>query len=109
MTYQPSRDAIPQIDIFDPTFDRVQHAMEMATQRQAVIAHNIANADTPGYQAMKFDDELQQAVKRLENPSVNIEEEMASLTDNSLRYSSYVKLLSTKLNILKTIASQGRK
>ena len=105
----PNRDAVPRLGIFDPTFDRVQQAMEIATKRQAVIAHNLANADTPGYHALKFDDQLEQAVKRLENPTVNIEEEMASMTENSIRYSSYVKLLSTKLNILKTIASQGRK
>ncbi|MBU0686348.1 MAG: flagellar basal body protein [Candidatus Margulisbacteria bacterium] len=99
----------PSVEIFDSTFDKVQKAMEVATKRQAVIAHNVANADTPGFQALKFDEVLQKAVARTEQPSINLEEEMAALTQNSTRYSSYVKLMSSKLNILKTIASQGRK
>ena len=104
-----ARDAFPKVQVFDNTFDRVQHAMEVATQQQAVIAHNIANAGTPGYQALKFDDVLNKAVLRLEKPQVNLEEEMADLSENSVRYSSYVKIMSSKINVLKTIASQGRK
>ena len=109
MAYQPGSGVYPRVEVFDGTFDRMEKAMEIATKRQAVIAHNIANADTPGYQALTFDNELQKAVTRLEQPSVNLEEEMAALTENSVAYSSYIKMMSTKLNVLKSVASQGRR
>lgn len=83
--------------------------MEIATRRQEVIAHNIANAKTPGYEALTFDEELMQAVKRLDRKEVVLEEELAALTENSIKYSTYVKLLSSKINVLRTIATQGRR
>lgn len=83
--------------------------MEIATRRQEVITHNIANAKTPGYQAMTFDEQLMRAVKRADKKDINMEEELASLTENSIKYSAYVKLLSTKINTIRTIATQGRR
>jgi len=97
------------IKIFDDSFNQLERAMEISTRRQEIIAHNIANAKTPGYEALTFDEELMQAVKRADNREVVLEEELSSLTKNSIKYSSYVKLLSSKLNMLKTIASQGRR
>ena len=95
--------------IFDDTFFNLQKAMHVATKRQTVIAQNIANADTPGYEALEFDEVLDKAVKRADRKKVVLEEEMASLSDNSVKYSAYVKLLSTKISILRTVATQGKK
>jgi flagellar basal body rod protein FlgB len=97
------------VEIFDPTFGNLERSMEIATRRQEVISHNIANADTPGYEALTFDEQLMRAVKRLDKKRVVLEEEMASLTENSIKYSSYVKLLSTKINVLRNIVTQGRR
>ncbi len=97
------------VEIFDPTFGNLERAMEIATRRQEVISHNIANADTPGYEALTFDEQLMRAVKRLDKKRVVLEEEMAALTENSIKYSSYVKLLSTKVNVLRNIVTQGRR
>jgi len=97
------------IHIFDPSFDRLQKAMEIAARRQEVITHNIANAKTPGYNALDFDEELMNAVARQEKNKVVLEDELSALTDNSIKYSSYVKLLSSKINNLRTIATQGRR
>lgn len=83
--------------------------MEIATRWQEVISHNIANANTPGYEALTFDEQLMQAVKRQDQKRVVLEEELADLTENSVKYSSYVKMLSTKFNVLRTIAAQGRR
>ena len=96
-------------EIFDVTFGSLERAMEVATRQQEVIAHNIANVKTPGYEALTFDEQLMRAVKRLDRKQVVLEEEMAALTENSIKYSSYVKLLSTKINVLRTIATQGRR
>lgn len=95
--------------MFDVTFGSLEKAMQIATQKQAVIAHNIANAKTPGYEPMTFDEELMQAVKRMDKKSVVLEEELAALTENSVKYSALVKLMSAKVNVLKTIATQGRR
>jgi len=95
--------------MFDQTFLNLEKTMKVSSARQSVIAHNLANANTPGYEPMDFDAELGKAVKRQDKKRVIIEEEMAALTDNSIKYSSYVKLLTSKMNILRTIATQGRK
>ncbi|MCX5726792.1 MAG: flagellar basal body protein [Candidatus Saganbacteria bacterium] len=95
--------------IFDDTFLNLQKAMHVASKRQTVIAQNIANADTPGYVALEFDEVLDKAVKRAGAKNVVLEEEMASLSDNSIKYSAYVKLLSSKINILRNVASQGKR
>lgn len=83
--------------------------MEIATRRQEVIAHNIANANTPGFEPQTFDEQLMKAVKRTEQQEVNLEQELSSLTENSIQYSSYIKLMTSKFNILRTIATQGRR
>ena len=100
---------MPDLVMFDNTFDNLERAMNVSTKVQAVIAHNIANANTPGYVAMDFDEVLGMAVKRADKKGVVIEEEMASLAENSVKYSAYVKLISSKLTTLRTIATQGRK
>lgn len=100
---------IESVGLFDEQFKNLERSMEIATRWQEVITHNIANAKTPGYEALTFDEELMQAVKRLDHRDVVLEEELSALTRNSVKYSSYVKLLSSKINVLKTIAAQGRR
>lgn len=95
--------------IFDETFDRLQREMQIATLRQSVIAQNIANAKTPGYIAKSFDEELMKAVERLDSKDVVLEQELADLADNQMKYTSYVKIMTSKLNILRSIATQGRR
>ena len=97
------------VGMFDEPFEALERSMQIAAQRQAVIAQNIANAQTPGYEPLAFDEQLMRAVKRLDNKKVVLEEELAALTENSVKYSAYVKLLSSKINVLRTIATQGRR
>lgn len=97
------------VGIFDESFEKLEKAMQRASLRQAVFAHNIANANTPDYVALDFDEELGRAVERQDQKKVVLEDELSRLTKNSIEYSTYVKLLSSKINILKTIATQGRR
>ena len=83
--------------------------MQISAKKQEVIAHNIANANTPGYEALTFDEQLMKAVKRMDNQQVVLEDELAALTENSTRYSAYVKLITSKISILRSIATQGRR
>jgi len=98
-----------ELSIFDPTFDNLTRAVDVSAQIQATRAHNIANSNTPGYEAMEFDAELGKAVKRADKKEVILEEEIAAMTENSIKYSAYIKFLSSKLNILRSIVTQGRK
>ena len=97
------------VEMFDAQFNQLERSMEISARWQEVISHNIANAKTPGFEALTFDEHLMRAVKRSDQKDVVLEDEMAALADNSVKYSSYVKLLSSKINVLKNIASQGRR
>ncbi|MCU0641387.1 MAG: flagellar basal body protein [Candidatus Margulisbacteria bacterium] len=97
------------VEIFDSSFGGLERAMQVATQRQMVIAQNIANAKTPGYRAMTFDEQLMKAVERAERRDVVLEDELSALTENSVKYSAVTKLMTAKLNVLKTIVTQGRR
>ena len=97
------------MEIYDQTFDSLERSMKVAAMKQAVIAQNIANAKTPGYEAMTFDEQLNMAVKRQDKKNVQIEDEMAELAKNSGQYSAYVKLLTSKISVLRTIATQGKR
>lgn len=56
--------------ITDRTISVLQKSLDLRSQKQQVIAGNIANADTPGYSArkMSFEDNLRQA---LETPKLS--------------------------------------
>ncbi len=97
------------LEIYDATFDSLERAMRTAAMKQAVIAQNIANAKTPGYVAMSFDEELNKAVRRQDKKDVTLEDEMAALAENSGRYSAFVKLMTSKIGVLRTIATQGKR
>lgn len=43
------------IKVFDNTFQALAKSLDLRSQRQVVISSNIANADTPGYQAQTLD------------------------------------------------------
>ena len=97
------------MEIYDQTFDSLERAMKVAAMKQAVIAQNIANAKTPGYEALTFDEQLGKAVKRQDKKDVTMEDEMAELAKNSGQYTAYVKLLTSKIGVLRTIATQGKR
>ncbi|OGC21145.1 hypothetical protein A3J90_02420 [candidate division WOR-1 bacterium RIFOXYC2_FULL_37_10] len=95
--------------MFDHTFNVLKESMETTVIQQEIAANNLANINTPGYEPLEFDKELKIAIKRLDKKKVILEDEMNEISQNALKYSSLVKLLSQKINILKTIASQGRR
>ena len=100
---------VEPIELFDMAFRDLERAAQIATARQEVITHNVANAGIPGYEPMAFDEELMKAVKRSDRKQIVLEEELAALTDNSVKYSSYVKLMSSKLSVMRFIATQGKR
>lgn len=43
------------IKVFDRTFDALSKSLDLRSQQQTVISSNIANSDTPGYEAKELD------------------------------------------------------
>ncbi len=70
------------IDRLDAALRFQQEALSLRTQRQSVIASNIAHADTPGYKARDFDfsSTLAQTMERGRRP------EGVSLSTTSVRH-----------------------
>jgi flagellar basal body rod protein FlgB len=96
------------MEIVDGTYLNLERAIEKATKKQAVIAQNIANINNPNYEALEFDEVLDKAVKRADK-KVILEEEMAALSRNSIEHSAYIKLLASKVNVMHSVVTQGRK
>jgi flagellar basal-body rod protein FlgB len=93
-----------------------------------ILATNIANVETPGYKEKQIDfmAELEKTGVRTENitvsekmesegyhsidgNTVNIEDQMVKLAENSMMFSSFVKLISKKLSMMKYAINEGRR
>lgn len=115
----------------DHEFKILEKIAQAADMRQKVIASNIANADTPGYKAtdLVFNDILSNEQVKLStsdpkhiagstngvsgklvidsNPSwgdgnnVELDVEMAKMTENSLIYNAAITLMEAKIRMFK--------
>lgn len=124
--------------IFDNTTLVLGRAAQFASQRQVLIANNVANADTPGFirQDMAFKDQLAAAIDgprsggrtereevlraqgrtytefptslRMDGNSVNMDTEMARLSENALEYVALMNILGRKVDMVKTVLRTGR-
>ncbi len=123
-------------DMFDKTTRALGASLTLRQTRNNVISANIANAETPNYQAKKMDFEnalaralsvedqggaTSSAIGRVgaeiyENPdvavnndgnTVDMDKEMASLAENSLMYKAAVQLINKKMATLKYAATDG--
>lgn len=114
--------------LFETNLDVLSKAMDMYLLKHAVIADNIANAETPGFKARRvdFEAELSRAVDAVASgdtgrdiasvlPSiyqdadsgrgqdlntVDMDREMADLAKNDLRYSAATQAVSKKFALL---------
>ncbi len=116
----------------DKGFNLLHKVVHAASERQKVIASNIANADTPGYKAkdVKFGNFVEQAGKLMktdpkhissgpggnpsanvtveENPSwgdgnnVELNNEVAKMTENSMLHNAAVTILAKKIKMYRT-------
>ena len=124
------------MELFDVTFKTLDLALGAAGKRQEVLANNLANVNTPGYKRLEvdFDGVLAKAVDaartgdrnaldalrpgvsgddsvavRADGNSVDVDQEMAFLAENNIRYNALVQLSQSKLNTLKYVISDGRR
>jgi flagellar basal-body rod protein FlgB len=106
----------------DLTISTVHTALRGLTQRQKVIANNIANVETPGFVAQKvsFEDSLRAAVTmgspqaanvavtssdhyaNVNGNNVQLDDETVSLVDTGLQYQLMVEAMNAKFGLLRT-------
>lgn len=118
------------MSLFGSTMDMLRQAAVFSTRRHELLAQNIANADTPGWEArdVAFAHELSLAqqvralsasalgapdldlrlIERLDSVvapdgnSVNIDRQMTRVAQNTLYHSAVLQLLNSQFRALKT-------
>jgi flagellar basal-body rod protein FlgB len=112
--------------LFDSTSNLLQQAMLGSSAREAALANNIANANTPGYRRLDVDFHaaMEQAIAdgggeaggnvdftpvpdgtgpvRADGGNVDPDLEMALLAQNSLEYQALAAIQKTRMHILDT-------
>ena len=114
------------MNLFDTTQLGLERAISGVGMRQATLAGNIANANTPGYQRRDVDfhktlsaamDAGSGAVKavtfepktsrggamRADGNSVDMDTEMAKLSENSVGYQALISIAHARLAMLQTV------
>jgi flagellar basal-body rod protein FlgB len=109
----------------DPTMQGLQFALNSLSQRQQVIANNIANAQTPGFAAqdVSFEDQLSSILSgsagggansqgtvvtaadltsSLDGNRVDLESQMSKVTETNLMYDALAQLTADRMGILNT-------
>src|SRR3954462_13236807 len=129
MAVTRSRDGLADPSLPVPLYDNTQLALERAisgaSMRQEVLANNLANAETPGFQRsdVDFHTTLSQAMKagdptaienatfqpqkdnqvlRADGNGVDIDTESANLAKNSLEYDALISVARARIGILKS-------
>jgi flagellar basal-body rod protein FlgB len=115
--------------MLDPLFTQLDHYLTLVSQRQKLVASNIANADTPGYQTKDFDFESQlnaalqspaganlppalaTAVPGLrvknDGNNVDLDRESRLLSENAMRFNLATNFLRSDLKDMHTAISGG--
>jgi flagellar basal-body rod protein FlgB len=116
------------MQLFDTTFVALERAIAGSALRHEVLASNIANANTPGYQRqdVDFHSALEAALRgnastgaigaigfeatadgsgpvRVDGSSVDVEREMASLVQNAQEHQALLATLRAHQRILTTV------
>jgi flagellar basal-body rod protein FlgB len=113
------------VSLFDNTQLALERAISGATMRHEVLANNLANAETPGFQRsdVDFHTTLAQAMKtgepaaiettsfepqqenrtlRADGSGVDVDTESANLAKNSLEYDAMISVARARIGILKS-------
>lgn len=118
------------MSVIPSQFDLIRNLLDATAARQRVTSQNIANVNTPGYKAreVNFEDQLARAlarpgdsngildlapevrfqdglVERLDGNNVDIDRELGRSQKNTLLHNTYVRILSTKINTLRSAIS----
>jgi flagellar basal-body rod protein FlgB len=118
------------VPIFDNTQLALERAISGASMRHEVLANNLANAETPGFQRsdVDFHTTLAQAMKtgeaasiesapfqpqrdnqtlRADGNGVDVDVESSNLAKNSLEYDALISVARARIGILKSAMGVG--
>jgi flagellar basal-body rod protein FlgB len=116
------------VPLFDITQLALERAMQGAALRQTLLSNNVANANTPGFHRSDVDfqgalsaalqdggDPMEVALAPVEDTStgridgnnVDMDAEMASLSENSVEYQALVAVAKARLRILETVIGRS--
>jgi flagellar basal-body rod protein FlgB len=103
----------------------VEQFMNLVSARQKLVASNIANADTPGYQTkdIDFQSELQSQLtgskpnvievsghkNKHDGNNVDMDREARLLAENALRFSVASQLAHSEISTIRTAIQEGGK
>jgi flagellar basal-body rod protein FlgB len=114
------------MDALNPQLDLLSKLLDVAELRHRVIAQNVANVNTPGYQRQEvlFEDTLAESLRRgneagvktveprivdaaadttrADGNTVDIDDEMGRLDKNSIMYRMFVQILTSKLSTMRS-------
>ena len=94
--------------IYGQSWDSLQTAIKVASDRQKVLATNIANIESDNFSKLSFKDELGKATKRQVDKQTILDEQLGQLAQNNLKMSSYASLMSSKIKLLKKVVTLGK-
>lgn len=102
--------------MLDPVAANLEQYMTLVSQRQKLVASNIANADTPGYKTKDIDfqaelenvstgmapavEEVPGLVVKNDGNNVNLDREARLLSENALRFNIAANLLRSQIRIV---------
>ena len=109
--------------MLDPVAGQLEHYMDLLSARQKLVASNIANADTPGYQTqdIDFQREFQNTLGEVPNivgvnglaakndgNNVSLDRETRLLSENALRFQMASSLLRGEIDQIRSAINEGR-
>jgi flagellar basal-body rod protein FlgB len=113
-------------NVFGTQLNNLQNALGRTSQRHALLANNLANVNTPGYkrQDMDFNITLQEEMDkpnlqpggsqsaggamRLDGNGVDLEKEVASMSETEMRYQALTEMTADYFTGLKSAIREGK-
>jgi flagellar basal-body rod protein FlgB len=106
----------------------IERALTIRSFYHKVLAGNIANADTPNYKEKDIDffEEIQkktvsqndievkeragdEGINGMDGNTVNFENQMVKMTENSMMYNSLIQLVTKKFSMMRYMINEGRR
>ncbi len=109
--------------MLDAIAGQLERYMDLLGARQKLVASNIANADTPGYQTRDIDfqaefrnatggapmvQEVEGLTTKNDGNNVSLDREARLLAENALRFSLASSLLRSQLQLVRSAIKEGQ-
>jgi flagellar basal-body rod protein FlgB len=109
--------------MLDAIAGQIERYMDMLSARQKLVATNIANADTPGYQTQDLDFQTEflnatggeaRAVSvpdlqvKNDGNNVSLDREARLLSENALRFQVASQLMKSQIRIVRSAVTEGK-